>query len=125
LNIYSRFLVGWIIVILVLTWTPGNVLPKPDLLNVSLIEFLAHFSMFLVFSFLLTGAIIQNKMSSLSKGQIIFVILLISVIFSFFTETGQYLIPGRYFHGVDIGINFIGSLIGIWLFFMKFKYFSK
>jgi VanZ family protein len=52
-------------------------------------------------------------------------VILWSLIFSLITETGQYFIPGRYFHWVDIIVNFLGTMTGIGIFFLKFKYFSN
>ena len=120
-----KLFLGWIIISLILTWTPGDALPKPDFLDISLTGFLAHLGMFTVFSFLLTG-IFKGKWShAVSKGKIISAVILWSLIFSLVTETGQYFIPGRYFHWVDIIVNFIGTMLGIGIFFLKFKYFSN
>jgi len=118
-------LLGWIIVMLILVWTPGKALPKPDFLDITLIEFTAHFGMFLVFSFLLTGSINLNSTFNLSAGKTCLLVVLISLLFSVFTESGQFLVPGRYFHMTDMGMNFLGSLGGIGLFFLKIKYFSN
>jgi VanZ family protein len=125
LRLYSKLLLGWIIVSLILTWTPGEALPKPDFLDISLVGFLAHFGMFSVFSFLLTGIIYGKNDLEMPGGKVISLVIIWSLIFSLITETGQYFIPGRYFHGFDIMINFIGSLVGIGVFFLKFKYFSN
>jgi VanZ family protein len=125
LRLYSKLLLGWIIVSLILTWTPGEALPKPDFLDISLVGFLVHFGMFSVFSFLLTGIIYGMNDLEMPGGKVISLVIIWSLIFSLITETGQYFIPGRYFHGFDIMINFIGSLVGIGVFFLKFKYFSN
>lgn len=124
MKIYSKLLLGWIIVILLLTWTPGEALPKPEFLNVTLIGFLVHFGMFFVFSFLMTGAIIQTEKFNKASLNIFAVVLAASLIFSLLTELGQIFIPGRYFQVVDIIINFAGSITGAWLYIRKYKYFS-
>ena len=125
MRLYPKLLLGWIIISLILTWTPGDALPKPDFLDISLIGFLAHFGIFTVFSFLLTGIFAGNRSKPASIGKVIPVVILWSLIFSIITETGQYFIPGRYFHWVDIVLNFVGTMTGIGIFFIKFKYFSN
>ena len=125
MRLYSKLFLGWIIISLILTWTPGDALPKPDILDISLIGFLAHFGMFTVFSFLLTGIMYGNGDKETSMEKIIFPVILWPLGFSLFTETGQYFIPGRYFHWLDLIVNFMGSMTGIGLFFLKFKYFSN
>jgi VanZ family protein len=125
LNIYSKLFLGWIIISLVLTWTPGNALIKPDFLDVSLMEFVVHFSMFMVFSFLLTGSINKDDNLNISKRILFVIVISNSLIFSFITEGGQFFIPGRYFSSLDIIMNFFGSLCGFGLFFLKLKYFSN
>jgi VanZ family protein len=81
--------------------------------------------MFSVFSFLLTGIIYGKNDLEMPGGKVISLVIIWSLIFSLITETGQYFIPERYFQGFDIMINFIGSLVGIGVFFLKFKYFSN
>ena len=125
MKLYSKLFLGWIIVSLILTWTPGEALPKPDFLNITFVGFLAHFGMFFVFSFLLTGILLRKEDKAISKQNVVAVVILWSLVFSLITETGQYFIPGRHFHWVDLIINFMGSTIGIWIFFLKFKYFSN
>jgi VanZ family protein len=120
-----KLFLGWIIISLILTWTPGDALPKPDFLDISLTGFLAHFVMFTVFSFLLTGIFFGKGSRSVSNGKIVSTVIFWSLIFSLITETGQYFIPGRYFQWVDIIINFTGTMTGIGIFFLKFKYFSN
>jgi VanZ family protein len=120
-----KLFLGWIIISLVLTWTPGDALPKPDFLDISLFGVLAHLGIFTVFSFLLTGIFLGKWSHSISKGKVISAVILWSLIFSLITETGQYFIPGRYFHWLDIIINFIGAMLGIGIFFLKFKYLSN
>jgi VanZ family protein len=125
LKLYSKLFLGWIIVSLILTWTPGKALPKPDFLNITFAGFIAHFGMFLIFSFLLTGIQFGKENKAISKQNVVAVVIIWSLVFSLITETGQYFIPGRHFHWIDLIINFIGSMIGIWIFFLKFKYFSN
>jgi VanZ family protein len=81
--------------------------------------------MFTVFSFLLTGIFFGNGNQSSIMEKVIAPVILWSLIFSLITETGQYFIPGRYFHWVDIIVNFLGTMTGIGIFFLKFKYFSN
>jgi len=125
LKLYSKLFLGWIIVSLFLTWTPGEALPKPDFLDISIAGFLAHFGMFSVFSFLLAGIIHAEKDEGSPDWKVIYLVIFWSLVFSIITETGQYFIPGRYFHILDIIVNFIGSIVGIGILFLKFKYFSN
>ena len=125
MKLYLKLLLGWIIVMLILTWTPGEALPKPEFLDINIIEFSAHFGMFLVFSFLLAGYVHYKDESGISKGKIFITVIIISLIFSLVTEGGQLIIPGRYFDVLDMVMNLMGTLIGIWLFFQKIKYFSN
>jgi VanZ family protein len=125
LNWYSKLLLGWIIATLFLTWTPGQVLPKPEFFDISFVDLLVHFGIFTVFSFLLTGMLFYETKWKFSTRKIIVFVIFTSLMFSLITESGQILIPGRYFHILDIIMNFLGSLIGLGLFFLKFKYFSK
>jgi VanZ family protein len=123
--LYLKLFLGWIIISLILTWTPGDALPKPNFLDINLTGFLAHLGMFTVFSFLLMGILWEKWNHSVSKGKLISAVILWSLVFSLITETGQYFIPGRYFHWIDIVINFTGTMLGIGVFFLKFKYFSN
>ena len=122
---YLKLLLGWIVVILILTWTPGEALPKPDFLNISFIEFSAHFGMFLVFSFLLSEVIHHQEKFNLSKQKTYFIVLGMALILSLITEGGQLFIPGRSFHILDILTNLTGSVVGTFVFFQKIKYFSN
>ena len=125
MNRYSLPLLGWVIATLILTWMPGDALHKPEFLDFSFIDLVAHFGIFMVFSYLFAGTIYYNKNRDLPRNKFISIVVIVSLIFNCITESGQIFIPGRFFQFLDIIVNFLGSLIGIGLFFMKLKYFSK
>jgi VanZ family protein len=104
---------------------PGKAIPKPDFFDISFIDLIVHFGIFTVFAFLLTGTITYYSDFAISTKKISSLVIFISFLFSVLTETGQIFVPGRYFQLLDIIMNFMGSLIGLGLFFLKFKYFSK
>jgi len=104
---------------------PGEAIPRPDFLNYSFIDLIVHLGIFIVFSFLLTGALYYNKKWDYIRNRIVSIVVIGSLLFSLLTEFGQIFIPGRFFHILDIIMNFLGSLIGMGVFFLKFKYFSK
>jgi len=104
---------------------PGQALPKSGFFDISFIDLIVHFGIFIVFSYLLTGTIFYNPKWEFSNKKIIYLVVIVAVIYSITTEIGQIFIPGRYFQLSDIIMDFLGSLFGIGLFFLKFKYISK
>ena len=125
MKLYPKLLLGWIVLSLVLTWTPGEALPKPDFLDISFTSLLAHFGMFIVFAYLVTAILYQQQNSKLTVRVALAKVLMYSILFSLITETGQFFIPGRFFQLSDILINMLGALSGFGIFFLKFKYFSN
>jgi VanZ family protein len=104
---------------------PGQALPKSGFFDISFIDLIVHFGIFIVFSFLLTGTIFYDTKWDFSNKKIIYLVIIGAVMFSIITEIGQIFIPGRYYQFSDIIMDFMGSLFGIGLFFLKFKYISK
>ncbi len=96
----------WTFVVLGLTFLPGEYFPK---ISVRHIDKYVHFILFGIYGFLVGGSLLYKNRS---VGKFITILLLITV-FGVSIEGFQTMIPGRSFELYDIGINFLGALLGL------------
>ena len=110
----TRFYIGWVLFIALLTLVPGKVLPQIDW-NFWSLDKAIHFSIFSIMVFL---GCISFKITLGSKGVIkpILISLLIAVSYGTLIEYAQTFIPDRGFDYADLTANIAGSGIGILLF---------
>ena len=129
----SRFFIPaiiWGTIILILTLTPGQFLPKVDYWSVNSLDKYIHFLIFFIEQiFLLWGSFKKNH--SISNKTII-LLLFIGILFGLIIELIQTFIPHRSYDLNDLVANSIGCFLGIFVFFIyirlnreklhKFKY---
>lgn len=79
----------------------------------------AHF-----FSYLILGVLVSNslRVSGVKSKKLILYALLISVLYAISDEVHQLFVPGRGGAVLDVLIDSAGSLTGIILYFLAFKY---
>jgi len=111
--------ISWLILICILTLTPGNKLPK-DPGIIPHFDKMIHLFMFFILSILwITSVAIDSQNKFIKKN-----ILLISLIGTFLACILEYMqkyIPNRSFDFVDMLMNVAGVLLGI----LFFKLFSR
>ncbi|MDH5380347.1 MAG: VanZ family protein [Cyclobacteriaceae bacterium] len=96
----------WSVVIIFLSVIPANDLPRIKIQN---IDKLVHFGLFLVYGFLMSGAIIiDNK-----KKYIFIVVILCLFLFGWIMETIQGFLPDRTSDIKDIMFNTSGAILGV------------
>lgn len=96
----------WSVVIIFLSVIPTNDLPRIKIQN---IDKLVHFGLFLVYGFLMSGAIIiENK-----KKYIFIIVVLCLFLFGWIMETIQDFLPDRTSDIKDIMFNTLGAVLGI------------
>lgn len=98
-------------------WMPGNALKKHDF-GYTVPDFIAHFSVFFILTFLLTGIFHLKDKGPINWNQLFISALFISMGYNIITEIVQIFIPGRSFEYKDLVVNFLGSIIG----FMAYKF---
>jgi len=96
---------------------PGDALKEHDF-GYTIPDFLAHFFVFFIFTFLLTGILHLKIKGTVNWNQLFITAILISLGYNIITEIIQIYIPGRAFEYKDLVVNFMGSLMG----FMTYKF---
>lgn len=120
---YNLFTICWLLIILLLTLTPGDALPETnlwaELLN---IDKVVHFIIFGILTLLMIiGFTKQYSFAGLRKNAVA-AALAISIGYGFVIELIQIAIPGRGLELMDMVANTIGCLLGFALFYMIYKY---
>jgi VanZ family protein len=83
---------------------------------------LEHFGAYLLLAFLLRLALHFQKKYLFTYKQIIVITSVIGVVYGFFDELHQFLIPGRFFDWYDLLANTIGIILGLILSEIFIKY---
>ena len=104
----------WTVVVFTLTSIPKLHSPVHDSLNV---DKLAHFLVYTIFAYLFMKMSVQEKYSQRLK-----LLCLFAVIIPIFDELHQIPIPGRTFSFFDICADFLGFLVVIIYFKLKYKW---
>jgi len=125
LKLYAGLLAGWTLVIFWATLTPSDSLPDSGLFEFPYFDKVAHLGLFLVFAFLLCGALWYRGGAFLRKIPKFSVTMLMVLLLSIFIEFTQKMIPGRDYEILDILANLTGALIGFLAFELKLKKFSR
>ena len=101
------------LIIFILSFTPGDKLPKIEWELVS-IGTLAHFIMYGTLCFLMLFPFTQKKFLNLSQIRLYVVVILAGTSIGFFVELIQgNFIYRRYFDTEDIIVNGIGTVFGV------------
>ena len=113
----------WAIIVLILTLTPGQFLPKVNYWSINSLDKYVHFLIFFIqVFFLFWGARKQSK--PLTRNTIV-VYLVIGVLFGSLIEIIQTLIPHRSCEFNDLIANTIGCLLGAGFFYIYNRLFLK
>lgn len=102
--------VFWLILIVFVTLTPGEQLPKsPDIIG---FDKLVHFGMFMVLTLLWLSVYPQDR-GGISLAKIVTNYLVFGIVFAIFVEYMQHYIPGRSFDYGDMAANLTGGTVGV------------
>ncbi|MCB9224404.1 MAG: VanZ family protein [Crocinitomicaceae bacterium] len=106
----------WLLVIFILSFTPGDKLPEIEwkLISVSTI---AHFTMYSVLCFLMLFPFLEKNILNLSKIRLYLLVILVVIVIGFIVELIQgNFIYRRYYDPQDIIINGIGTVFGAFMY---------
>lgn len=119
---YNAFAFGWLLLILLLTLTPGENMPRTDLWH----EFLSfdkvvHFFIFGALVFLLIVGLSKQYTYLYLRRHAVGISLGAGVFYGILIEFIQHLIPGRSLEFADMLANSLGCFIGYGMFFLVYK----
>jgi VanZ family protein len=110
---YKTLTILWILVILVLTFTPGpNIPPLPEWDIISFDSFV-HATIFGLLVFLMANSFARKKSKDLFFNYPIVTSVIISIIFGILIEFFQPFVPGRTFSYQDMLSDSVGAILGI------------
>jgi VanZ family protein len=120
---YNLFTFCWLLLILLLTLTPGQAIPETslweELINVDKV---VHFLIFSILVLLMiVGFTKQYRFASVRKYAVP-AALGISIGYGLLIELIQIIIPDRGFELMDVVANTIGCFIGYAVFYLIYKY---
>lgn len=120
---YNLFTLGWLLLVLLLTLTPGENMPQANLWE-GLLSFdkVAHFFIFGTLVFLMIVGLTKQYRYELLRTNAVRISLALGIIYGIIIEIIQQFIPGRGFEVADIIANTIGCLIGFGLFYVVYKF---
>lgn len=120
---YNVFTISWMVIILLLTLTPGKSMPRTSLWE-DLLSFdkFAHLTIFAVLVYLLIIGMSKQYTYHFLKRNALVVALLAGIGYGLIIELIQLLIPGRSFEMADILANSTGCFIGVGLFYLVYKF---
>ena len=125
MRLYTGLVIAWTIVIFWATLTPAESLPESGLFDFPFFDKIAHFGLFVVFSYLLSGALWHRAQVNIAKSTRFFLAFTIAFVMSLLIEFLQKLIPGRDFEILDILANLAGTVVGFLVWEMKLLKFSR
>lgn len=120
---YNLFTICWLLIILLLTLTPGDALPETnlwaELLN---IDKVVHFIIFGILALLMIIGFTKQYTFAVLRKYAVAAALAVSIGYGILIELIQIPIPGRGLELMDMVANIIGCLLGYALFYMIYKY---
>lgn len=120
---YNLFTICWLLIILLLTLTPGNALPETnlwaELLN---IDKVVHFIIFGILAMLMIIGFTKQYTFAALRKYAVTAALAVSIGYGILIELIQIPIPGRGLELMDMVANTIGCLLGYAVFYMIYKY---
>lgn len=120
---YNFFTLCWLLLVLLLTLTPGENMPQTSLWE-DLLSFdkVAHFFIFGVLVFLMIIGLSKQYRYQFLRSKAVQVSLAIGIAYGIIIEIIQLFIPGRGFEVADIIANTIGCFMGFGLFYLVYRF---
>lgn len=120
---YNLFTICWLLIILLLTLTPGDALPQTnlwaELLNVDKV---VHFIIFGILTLLMIIGFTKQYTFATLRKYAVAAALAVSIGYGIVIELIQIAIPGRGLELMDMVANTIGCMLGYAVFYMIYKY---
>lgn len=104
----------WALTIMVLTLIPGSALPEFSFASLLSIDKLVHFTLFFILTYLFAESFNLQNTYPYFRTNLIILCILISFLYGFILEGGQYFIPDRSFDPLDLLANTTGAVAGGW-----------
>lgn len=120
---YNLFTFLWLLLILLLTLSPGSSMPETRMWE-ELLSFdkVVHFAIFSILVLLMIVGFIKQYTYAYFRKYAVPLSLAISITYGILIEVIQIPIPGRYLEFMDIVANTTGCFIGYGIFYLIYKY---
>lgn len=120
---YNLFTVSWLLLILLLTLTPGSSLPETSLWD-ELISFdkVVHFFLFSVLVLLAIIGFTKQYTFDKVRAKAVPYALILGIVYGILIEITQQAVPGRYMELMDVVANTIGCFMGYGMFYLIYKW---
>ena len=120
---YNLFTVSWLLLILLLTLTPGSSLPETSLWD-ELISFdkVVHFFLFSVLVLLSIIGFTKQYTFDKVRAKAVPYALILGIVYGILIEITQQAVPGRYMELMDVVANTIGCFMGYGMFYLIYKW---
>ena len=115
---YKTLTILWILVILILTFTPGPNIPPLPQWNLISFDTFVHATVFGILVFLMTNTFQRKKARDIFFNYPIVTSVLISTVFGVLIEIFQPYVPGRTFSYQDMVSDTIGAVLGVAIVFV-------
>ena len=110
---YKTLTILWVLVILILTFTPGPNIPPLPQWNLISFDTFVHAVVFGILVFLLANSFQRKKAKDIFYNYPIIISAIISILFGIVIEIFQPYVPGRTFSYQDMVSDAIGALLGV------------
>jgi VanZ family protein len=119
---YNLFTLCWILLILLLTLSPGNALPETNLWEELIsADKVVHFMIFCILVLLMIVGFTKQYAYAYLRKHAVPLSLLISISYGILIEIIQIPIPGRHLEVMDMLANTIGCFLGYGIFYLVYK----
>ena len=120
---YNVFTISWMVIVLLLTLTPGENMPKTALWDELLsLDKIAHVLIFAILVYLMIVGMSKQYTYLYLRRHALGISLLTGIGYGILIEIIQQFIPGRSFELADILADSAGCFLGLGLFFMVYKF---
>jgi VanZ family protein len=119
---YNTFTIGWALLILVLTLTPGNSMPDLSIWDLLSFDRFAHLFVFAILVMFMTIGFTKQYSFLFLRFNAAKLSFLFSFAYSLIIELLQGLVPGRYAELNDVIANSAGCLTGSLVFYLIYKF---
>lgn len=118
---YNLFAFLWVLLILLLGLAPGESMPATDIWDFINFDKAAHFTVFVVLSFLLIVGFSKQYTFRVLRYRAELFAVLTSFVYGLLIEVGQAFIPDRSLEMADLLANCLGALTGWVVFYLIYK----